>query len=185
MKTNNILKISAGYLNKTELQEAFENQIDFTNNVQAQELLALLNLVLQKLATEYGLCKKSEKVWFNGENKLDLQNLKNSFFAVRELRNSLGFNVKVNEEAGCLIARNGEYMLTYIYLPKTVDFNEEFTYFPSFVLEQVVALGVVAEYFLKYGFYSEYEIYEYKFQERLNKTTRRFNEIKVKCRRWE
>ena len=185
MKTNNILKISAGYLNKTELQEAFENLTDFSNISEAQDLLKILNLVLQKLASEQALCLFTEKVWFNDENKFNLGLLQKKFFAVREIKNSLGFNVKVREENNHLIARSGEYFLTYIYLPNEVDFNEEFADFPSFVLERVVSLGVVAEYFLKYGFYSEYEVYEYKFQEALNKTTRRFNEIRTKCRKWE
>lgn len=185
MKTNNILRISAGYLNKAGLQDLFENQIDFSDNAEASELLRILNLVIQKLASEHALCITTEKVWFNDDNKLDVSSLKKEFFAVRELKNSYGFNVRVKEEEGHLIAKSGEYFLTYIYLPSQVKFNEEFNHLPSFVLEQVIALGVVAEYFLKYGFYSEYEIYEYKFQEKLNKTTRRFNDIRVRARKWE
>lgn len=183
MNSNVILKKVFNYLNQSEVA----NLIDVDENYQLNEslcsMLEILNSVVRKIATEFVYCIKEEEIVCNN-GKFKLSDLSEKFLFVRSLKNSIGLNVSYAENSGFLLTKSGVYNLRYCYLPKNVSFNCEIQDFPSFMIEEDVVLGILAEYFLKLGYYEEYEIYESKFVEKLQKCSNKLSEMKVKRRLW-
>lgn len=183
MNVNKILQISLKYLNKEHLIKELESE-NVNENAELIQLLDVLNAVVKKVATEYIYCIAEKEIYVDYTGKYSLTSLPKKFYTVRKLKNHLGLKSKYREEDGYLLLKPGKYDLTYIYTPQEVNFQDEITSFPSVLVDEALALGVVAEYFLKYGFFEEYEIYEYKFQDKMKKCAQRYDEVKWKDKIW-
>lgn len=186
MNTLNILKYVCVYLNKDNEYDLLsgQNAQNIAQNKTCKLLLFCLNYVLKRIATEFSYCKAVEQITFEN-NEFNISSLQHNLFAVISLKDANNNSISFNEYCDKLEAVSGTYCLTYAYLPGDYDFLDDITCFSSCISEDIVALGVLAHYFLLTGFYSEHNIYEQKFIDRINLLTIKKSEKVVKGKVWQ
>ena len=185
MNVSNILNKVCVYLNRqSEAQLVVsENSNSISQNATLNSLLFCLNYVVKRIATEFSYCKTTQNVTFSNNGTFDVATLTNNYFATLYLKNG-NENVSFSEEGNLLKAKNGNYTLCYCYLPEDLSFSSNINCFSSCIYEDVIVLGVLSHYFLINGFYSEHDVYEKKFLDRINLATTKKSEKIVKGKVW-
>ena len=160
-----------------------EDEEEIAQSEVCNTFLFCLNYVIKRIATDFCFCRVCENIQIE-DNYYYLQDLQNNLFSVIQLKNVNGVQGFYEDGVG-IKANSGDYTLTYAYMPPDFNFLDDITCFPSCVNEDVVALGVVAHYFLISGYYSEHNTYEEKFLDRINLLTNKKSEKVVKGKIWQ
>lgn len=183
MEVNSILAKVFSILNRYDMVDILSDSF-CENNPECKEMLKFLNVVLQRIATEYIFCFFSEDIIIRENNFYDLSKLQKKFYSIRKIERESGNYEQYVISRNTLHMKKGKYKIKYAYLPKDYTFGENICDFETILTEDAVVLGVLSEYYLKNGFYEEYEIYQYKFESKMKKCTARLDEIKVRKRLW-
>ena len=185
MNVFNILKKACKYLNKEDeinLLNA-ENVTSIEENKVCQDLLSTLNFVICRVACEFSYCKIKEQIEISSNGYYNVSNLSKKLFSIVSFKNG-SKTASFREDGTKIYAEPGKYNILYAYLPEDVSFSDEVVFFPSCITEDILATGVVSHYFLLKGFYTEYDIFERMFIDKLLVATGKKSEIRIKNRIW-
>ncbi len=182
MEVLSILKSVCTALHKQDLVILLENGA-YHANEELDCILNLLNQTLVEIATSYVYLISSEQIEVDAD-KFSLSSLKNKFYQVKKLKNKYGVNVKFVENEGYLHVPSGKYFLSYYFIPDKYEMADVVDVFPSRVVEDDVVLGVLSRYFLHFGFYQEYEVFENRFNQKMQALRGEKSEKNVSFRLW-
>lgn len=185
MQVLSILKKVCKYLNKEDVFSLLddENISSIEQNETCKDLLSILNFVICRVACEFCFCKNTEQINIEDSKGIAVSDLSKTLFSVISIKNAQG-NVEYSEDGTNIYAPKGSYTLTYAYLPNDVTFSSNVNFFPSCITSDILATGVIAHYFLLKGFYTEYDIFEKMFVNKLLIVTNKKSEIRIKNRVW-
>ena len=176
MKSQDIIELASKLLNI---------QKDVIGDEQDAGVISLmttaLNNVISEIAEEYIPFIKSENAkCVDGQILYDtLSESVKEIIIVKK-----GSKVKFKPlHKGIKLNEDGEYEVTYSYIPKKIEFGDEID-FPAGVTERTVACGVAGEYALMCERYEECVNYDNKFLSGIKAVKRVKRERKLPYRGW-
>ncbi len=177
MKTEKIIELSAKFLNieKYLLGEDKDTKV-------LSLLTTALNNVISEIAEEYVPFKKRERIEVQNGKVIysDLSETVKEILNVKCGKQKLSFNPF---EKGIEVDFCGEVEITYVYIPKPVEYGDEIE-FPVGITERTVACGVAGEYALMSERYEECVNYDNRFLSGIKAVKRTKKERKLPYWRW-
>lgn len=158
------------------------NGTNDAENIKLERLRHAFEVVLNEIAYEYVCFPKTETVVIT-DGKVHFGRLTEQVIEPLSLTKD-GKEVKFKTKLNCIYAPDGEYEITYAYLPKLEDGTTKLPYAGARVSERALALGVCAQYCLMAGRYNDAVEFDSQYKDALNSMKKTFIKRKVKKRRW-
>jgi len=182
MKVKDILKGASVVLSKFDLVNKFDDENGASDH-DIQVLLEALNLVLSEIACDYIPLYKVEDIEAHG-NTFDVTTLSKPLLAIRSIKDKRGCNVRFMLDGDEVKLPSGKYLLKYTYNIDKVKLDDEVRGFDRQLTDRVIIYGVVSEYYLISGLYSEAELMRSKFEAALTSACKKLNNIVMRGRVW-
>lgn len=190
MNVKNIIKLVAIYLQMEEVLELTTfggtvtdvdaNDITLKN---VELLTRCLNLVYDEIATDYIALTATEDVEVT-KKEIDLESLTKRLVSVVRISDTNGKLCKYKMYPSFILIANGNYSLTYSYMPTSVTINDDIENFSGKLTERIAAYGVASEYCIISGLFEEAYMWESRFKDSLLVAKRNKHEINMPARRW-
>ena len=186
MTVKDVLKSASLLLTKLDLLSALDsNSIasSFTRDINL--LIGATNLVINEIVSDYVPIYKSEDIEVS-TGKYAVSSLSATLLAIRHLKSEAGYNVKYTIESGYILLPNGKFNIKYSYLPaKVTALSDSLSFLDPQITDRVIAYGVVSEYYLINGLYSEAKLWRDKFESGVNSASKRLSNIVMRGKVWE
>lgn len=186
MLVKNIIRNCAVLLDdETLLSEIDADQTLSTQNQSiVKKLVECVNIINRKIALSY-ISLKDKLVLNSNYNTINISDKTN-----KEIVEILSVYVNNSKgdfsfENGVLVTENvGVMTITYTYLPKTLVYSDNISYYYNKLDESVFAYGVVSEYLYIMGNVTDAKMWEEKFVSSISGAQRRKKDVLMPQRRW-
>lgn len=182
MKVKDILKGASVVLSKFDLVNKFDDENGASDH-DIQVLLEALNLVLSEIACDYIPLYKVEDIEAVN-NAFDVNTLSYPLLAIRSIKDRYGRGARFIIDGDNIKLLSGKYQIKYTYKPDKVKLDDEIKGFDRGLTDRVIIYGVVSEYYLINGLYSEAELMRGKFEGALTSACKKLNNIIMRGRIW-
>ena len=187
MEVNKIIQQACTFLGREDLKVSpiLLGEVDEdTERVEELELLLkCVNYTLVKIATYYK--PLTAQVVADAKNQISLAAIDESILNILSVKDSNDCSVEYKIVGNKIICSNvGRVTITYSYYPKEVTFGDVCNNYLEGVHEQMIALGVVSDYYFMKGMTDEMQTYDAEFHNVMKYITRKKSEIYIKPRRW-
>lgn len=182
MKVRDILKGASVILSKHDLTSKLASEEEIVSS-EVDMLLVATNLILEEIACDYIPCYKIEEIVVR-DNKYSISELSESLLAIRSIKDGKMQSVSHFVNGDYIVLPNGKFTIKYTYLPKRVNIDSDIIGFDRQLTDRVIIYGVVSEYYLMSGLYSEAELMRGKFESAITSASKKLTNIVMRGRVW-
>lgn len=186
--TKEILKLTANFLNLDDLSKYLSGQEESKSSEVTHvlnQLIVYLNYVVREITKDYFPLYETEKILSDGECKIYFNKLTRKAIQIKDIKNILNASVhySIYPEYIKTELQNSEYKITYSYIPKEVESEEDEIELPFGLDYFIVAYAVASEMCMARGLYEEAQFWESKFLSSLRSIKTRSRERRFFARR--
>jgi len=145
-------------------------------------MVSLFNMVVGELASTFIPMTKSEKVSFSN-GKYAFSSLTENAVEIVGVYDDYGYEISYKIKGEYLCVDKGSAIVTYKYLPKNYDLNDEIGYSENEVGKMTLTCGLAAEFCISEGLFNQAVMWHKRFVEGVNSLVKPKN-IKIKSRCW-
>lgn len=182
MKAYDVLLVAAELLNQNDVVKEIEifkqkyeknEQIDgFSDDIllKVRKLIAHLNLVVEKIASEHIVMKAKDEVASDNDFRIDFGLLNNSAHEIIRVVDGLTFSeveFDVYTSHITVPLRGRRYIIEYKYRPSAIDDIDEDVNLPIYITHRVVSFGIVSDVLFTRNVFDEAKLWNDKFLESL------------------
>lgn len=173
MKIKECIKLAA---------EALNLQTDESGEVE-KTLLRCANNCLDEITSEY-IPLKAEKTVTSTDKSVSYSLLGDTVYDVLKITDSSGREVEFSLMPSRIkVARDGTFNVQFLTRSPTLGIDDDVPVCLR-VTPRIISYGIIAEYLLVNGFYSEAITYDTRFKDALKRSQSGLGEKRVKGRRW-
>ncbi len=188
MIAQDVIKLAVKYIGEADLAltDILGGQIEATGQQieKVELLLDCVNDVVQTLSLMYFPLKFEESV-NSSTGIVNFADLTKPIVDILKLTDEHNLEVDYTFFPTHFEAKKGKLNLVYTYMPDYVhSFREELEVAENKVSERLLALGVVARYFMFVGMYSDAEAWNMMFERACLVSKRRKDNVVMRKRRW-
>ena len=165
----------------TEAANYFDG-VDMHGEEKAKLLLACFNMVESELALDYLPLTAEEKI-NSVSGQIQYSQLKNAPVRIVQVRDGKGESIEFKLFAQYLQAQKGALTVVYTYTPGEKAINDDCE-FPAHIAGRLMVYGIVAEYTLAMGEFSESALWDKKYKDAIEAAYEMKSGGRMPARRW-
>lgn len=186
MKVKDIIKSSAQFLNMDNVVSVLEDNVEIEEQTKDElnNFLIAVNMTNNYIASSYINLFDCVEL-SNNKNVIPYSEIStNDIIEIKRVFDKNGNDIKYKVMPNGLQVDKGNIFIEFSYFPKSLEMDDDITYYTK-LNTMVFALGVVAEYLFLKGSLNEAYVWDKKFKTTIFNLTRPKRNIKIPARRWE